>query len=292
MLLLQLTINGLAAGALYALMAVGFAIIYNGTRILHLAHGAAFTFGGYMLYVLVSGLKMPILVAFPLAVLATAALGVLMDVFVYRPLRAKDSSNDAVLIASIGLLTLLQAIYALVFGTETRNLRHDPMPSFEIGEIIVTEFHIIAALVAVVLFTLLQVFLTRSRYGRAIRALADNPKLAVVIGIDTDRLYMLLFALGSGLAAVAMGLMAFDTGIRPQMGFSVMVLILVAVIVGGIGYLPGAAAGGVLLGVLQHVSLWQLSAGWQDVVVFGALILFLLLRPQGIFGHLLATRRA
>jgi branched-chain amino acid transport system permease protein len=155
----------------------------------------------------------------------------------------------------------------------------------------VTAVHVIAAIVALVVFPALQLFLSRTRWGRAIRALADNPRLAVVRGIDAERLYLLIFALGSALAGVAVVIIAFDLGVRPDMGFSIMFVALVAVIVGGVGYLPGAAAGGFLLGVTQSLSLWQLSGRWQDVVVFGALLAFLVVRPQGIFGHMLVTRR-
>lgn len=290
MLLLQLFIDGLTSGALYALMAVGFAIIYNGTRILHLAHGAVFTFGGYVLYLLAIPLHVPMVIALVGAILAAACLGVAIDIVVYRPLRRRDSSAAAILVASIGLLTFFQAIYALIFGTDTLNLHPGPLPTFEIGDIIVTALNIVAAAVAIVVFPLLQLFLARTRYGRAIRALADNPRLAVVRGIDTERLYILIFALGSALAGIAVCLISFDLGVTPDMGFSVMFVALVAVIVGGVGYLPGAAAGGFLLGLLQKLSLWQLSARWQDVVVFGALVAFLVFRPQGIFGHMLVTR--
>jgi branched-chain amino acid transport system permease protein len=290
-LLLQLFIDGLTSGALYALMAVGFAMIYNGTRILHLAHGAVFTFGGYALYLLAVPLHLPLAVALVGAVVATACLGVLIDVAVYRPLRNRGSSAEAILVASIGVLTFFQAVYALVFGTDTLNLHQGPLPTIEVGDVIVTSLHIVAAVVACVVFPLLHLFLTRSRYGRAIRALADNPRLAVVRGIETERLYRLIFAIGSGLAGIAVVLVAYDLGVTPDMGFPVLFVALVAVIVGGVGYLPGAAAGGFLLGLLQKLSLWQLSGRWQDVIVFGALVLFLVFRPEGIFGHMLATRR-
>jgi branched-chain amino acid transport system permease protein len=272
-------------------MAVGFAMIYNGTRILHLAHGAVFTFGGYALYVLAIDLHVPLILALSGAVAAAAGLGVMIDIVVYRPLRRRDGSTAAVLVASIGVLSFFQAVYALVFGTDTLNLHQGPLPTIEFGDIIVTALHIVAAAVTIVVFPLLQLFLSRTRYGRAIRALADNPRLAIVRGIETERLYVLIFAIGSALAGVAVVLVAFDFGVTPDMGFSVMFVALVAVIVGGVGYLPGAAAGGFLLGLLQKLSLWQLSGRWQDVIVFGALVVFLVFRPEGIFGHMIATRR-
>jgi len=291
LLLLQLFIDGLTSGALYALMAVGFALIYNGTRILHLAHGAVFTFGGYALYLLAIPLGLPLPLAIAGAILAAAGLGVAIELAVYRPLRGRGSGAAAMLVASIGVLTLCQAVFALVFGTDTLNLHEGPLPTIEFGDIVVTSLHIVAAAVTVLVFPILQLFLSRSRYGRAIRALADNPDLATVRGLETGRMHVLIFALGSALAGIAVILVAFDLGVTPEMGFGVMFVALVAVIVGGVGYLPGAAAGGFLLGLLEKLSLWQLSGRWQDVIVFGALIAFLVFRPEGIFGHMLASRR-
>lgn len=292
MLVVQFLVNGLTAGALYALMAVGFALIYNGTRVLHLAHGAVFTFAGYSMYVFGIALELPVVIAFAIAVVLTAILGAMCEVLVYRPLRRRGSGAAADLVASLGLLTLFEAVFALVFTTDTKNLHQGSLSTYEIGEVFVTNLHIVIAGVAIVLFPLLQLFLSRTKYGRAIRALADNPGLALVLGVDTERLYILIFALGSALAAVAACLISYDLGVRPQMGFSIMFVALVAVIIGGIGYLPGAAAGGILLGLLQQVALWYLSARWQEVVVFGVLVIFLVLRPQGMFGGRLVTRRA
>ena len=292
MLFLQLLVNGLTAGALYALMAVGFAMIYNGTRILHLAHGAVFTFASYVFYLLAVPAKLPVAIAAIGSILLTAALGMAMELAVYKPLRQRNASVSAILVASIGLLTLFEAIFALVFTTDTKNMHEGSLATYSIGELTVTTLHLMIAAVAIVLFPILQLFLVRSKYGRAIRALADNPRLALVLGIDTDRLYLIIFALGSALAAVAAALLSYDLGVRPQMGFSIMFVALVAVIVGGIGYLPGAAAGGMILGLLQQLSLFHLSARWQEVVVFAVLIAFLIFRPQGLYGGRLVTRRA
>ena len=292
MLFLQFLVNGLTTGALYALMAVGFAIIYNGTRILHLAHGAVFTFAGYMMYLCSVVLGLPVVVAFLLSVAATAVVGALCEILVYRPLRRAGSRPTADLVASIGLLTLLEALFALVFTTDTKTLHEGSLSTYEVGVIIVTNLHLIILAVAAIVVPCLQLFLAHSKYGRAMRALADNPALAGVLGVDTRKLYVLIFLLGSALAAVAACLISYDVGVRPQMGVSIMFIALVAVIVGGIGYLPGAAAGGLLLGLLEQVGLWYLSARWEDVVVFVVLLVFLILRPQGMFGGRIITRRA
>lgn len=291
-LALQLIVNGLASGALYALIALGFALIYNATRILHLAHGAVFAFGGYVLFMCADWLGLPLVVSFVAAVVAAGILGAAMEVLVYRGLRRRNSDSAAVMVASLGLLIFCQAIYGLVFGTDTLSIQQRSLPTYSFSGLVVTQLHLIVAAIAIGVFTALHLFLVKTRYGRSIRALADNPQLATVFGVDTDRLYIYIFAIGSGLAAIAAGLISFESGVRPTMGFSIMFIALVAVIIGGIGYLPGAAAGGLIVGLLQNLALWPLPARWQDVVVFGVLVLLLLFRPQGLFGSRLLVRRA
>ena len=155
MLFVQLLIDGLASGALYALTAVGFAIIYNGTRILHMAHAAVFTFAGYVLYVLVK-LGLPPAGAVVFALAGAAVLGVAIDRVVYKPLRARKSSEAALFVASIGVLTLLQSVYAIVFTTDTLYVRQGTLETFDFGEIRLTIVHIIAAIIAIVVFPVLQ----------------------------------------------------------------------------------------------------------------------------------------
>lgn len=292
MLFAQLLINGLASGATYAFVSLGFALIYNATGILHLAHGAAFAMGGYAFYVALALLKLPIAVSCILAILAAALFGIAIEVLVYRPLRLRKAEHATSMIASLGVLTLAQAVFGIIFGTDNLAVRTEPLDTFNFHELIVSQLHILIAILALVIFSAVQIFLVRSRFGRAVRAFADNPRLSRVFGINSDAVNMMVFGIGSGLAAVAACLISFDSGVRPDIGFSIMFTALVAVIVGGAGYLPGAAAGGILVGVLQNLSLWPFSARWQDVCIFVALLIFLLVRPQGLFGYAMTIRRA
>jgi branched-chain amino acid transport system permease protein len=290
-LALQLLVDGLVAGVVYALISLGFAIIYNGTRILHLAHGGVFAFGAYMLWTFNILLGLNIAVAFLCSVVLSAAFGVFIEVFIYRRLRARKSSADAIVVASLGIIILTQATIALLFGTDTLFMHEGALSTYEFGGIILSRLHVAVVAVTIVVFPALHYFISQTKYGRAIRALADNPDLLQLFGVDRDYLYILIFGLGSGLAALAGGLIALDSGTQPEMGFHVMFVALTAVIVGGLGYLPGAAAGGLIVGLLQNLSLWPFAQRWQDIVVFGALIAFLLVRPQGVFGSMLVTRR-
>jgi branched-chain amino acid transport system permease protein len=132
---------------------------------------------------------------------------------------------------------------------------------------------------------------TRTRTGKAIQALSSNRELADVVGVDVPRLYLVVFALGSGLAGIAAALLSIDLGVNPGMAFTVITFAAISVIIGGVGHLPGAAFGGFLLGLLQSLAVWFLPLAWQDVVVYGLLFVFLLLRPQGLFGQRLITRQ-
>lgn len=292
MLVAQLVINGLGAGAIYAFVALGFALIYNATGVLHLAHGAVFALGGYAFYTAVVLLKMPIPVGCLVAVCASAVFGIAIEKLVYRPLRARKSEHASSMIASIGVLTLGQSVLGIGFGTDSLAMQTEPLKTISVFGLYLNYVHIAAAALALIIFSTIQLLLVRSQFGRAIRAFSDNPKLSRVFGINSDHVNTLVYGLGSGLAAIAACLISFDSGMRPDVGFSMMFTALVAVIVGGAGYLPGAAAGGFLVGLLQGLSLWPFSARWQEVTVFAVLIAFLLIRPQGLFGYSMMIRRA
>jgi branched-chain amino acid transport system permease protein len=299
MLFLQLVADGLTAGATYALIAAGFAIIYNGTRVLHIAHGAVFALAGYAIYVDAVVLKVPLVYSVIIATLLAAVLGVAIERGVYYPLRRRYESSlsqhdrsNAAMIASIGVITAVQALLSLVFGTDTLYLRRGSLPTYEIGGLIVPQLKITIVVTTIVVFAVLHLFLTRTQYGRAMRAVVDDPELAQVLGMDRERFYVVLYAVGSSLAGIAVAFVGLDIGISPSMGFAVMFFAMIACIIGGMGYLPGAIVGAFLVGVIQQLTLWQLSGKWQDFVLFGILIGFLLLRPQGVFGHLLVSRRA
>jgi branched-chain amino acid transport system permease protein len=291
-LLGQLLINGLAMGAVYALMAAGFAIVYNATHIFHLAHGAVLTFSAYAFYVLLVIVKAPLPVAILLTILAAAMLGCAIELGVYGVLRKRGGGPPGQMLASLGLLVLLQNIFAIVFSTDVLTVRSGSLTVFPLGNLTVTSHQLVVAVVAIGMFALLQSFLAFSKQGHAIRALADNPNLSVAIGINTSRTYVLIMALGSIMASISAMLLTWDVGVEPEMGFMVLFFAIVAVIIGGVGYLPGALVGGFVLGLVQQLSIWQLDSKWQGGIVFAIVLIFLLIRPQGIFGNRLNIREA
>ena len=291
LLFLQLLTNGIVAGGIYALMAFGFGVIYNATRIFHVAHGALYTLGAYIFFWLVVGLGISPYLAFLLVIPLSALVGVIVDILAYRPIRVRRGGLTTLFVVSLGLLILLQNFYAFAFGEETKVVHQGPLPVYYVFGLTVTPVHVSVLVVCAVILPVTQLFLTRTKLGRAIRALSCNADLAVVVGVDVQRTYLVVFALGSALAGLAGALLSFDMGAQPYVGFVVILYAIVSVIVGGVGYLPGAVAGAFLLGLIQNLSLYVISVQWQDIVVFGMLFLFLVFRPQGVFGTAITTRR-
>jgi branched-chain amino acid transport system permease protein len=291
-ILAQLLINGIANGAVYALMAVGFAIVFNATNIFHLAHGAVLTFAAYCFYLLVAVAGISIAVALPITIVVSAGFGCLIELCVYAPLRARGAGSAGLMIASLGALVLCQNLYAIIFSTDVLTVRSGGLAIFRFGDLTITSLHITDALVAIFVFAALQLFLTKTQHGRAIRALADNPQLAPIVGIETRHTYLLVMATGSILASVAAVLLTLDIGVQPQMGFLIVFFAAVAVAIGGHGYLPGALIGAFAFGALQQLATWQFDSRWQNGLTFALVLLFLAVRPQGLFGARLAVRKA
>ena len=292
MLVAQLLINGIAAGAIYSLIAVGFALIFNATRMMHLAHGAVYTAGAYAFAVSVLWLGLPYPLAALVAIFVATVIGIATDLLVYRPIKRFGGGENSVLVASLGVIILLQSLYAMVFTTDTMTVRAGALPSFEFGGLSVTILHVIMLGVACVVFPALHGFLNWTRYGRAIRALADDPNLAMAHGLNIGRLQIIVFALGSALAGLAGILVSVEIGVNPEMGFMAVFVATVAVIVGGVGQLYGAMLGSFALGLLQQLAVWKIDSAWQHAVVYVVLVLFLIFRPSGALGHRMKVRQA
>jgi branched-chain amino acid transport system permease protein len=281
----QLLLNGIIAGSIYSLVALGFSLIYQTTRFFHFAHGAVYTFGAYFAYLFYIQLGWGRIVAFPLACVCAMVLGAGCEVLVYKQMRKRKATDLTLLIASLGLYTLLQNIISMAWGDDTKTMRT--------GEVVeghavlgarITDVQIMIIAATVVLIALMTLILTQMKFGKTLRALANDAELAQLSGINSDRYIFYAFAIGSFLAAVAAIMISFDTDMTPTMGFNALVMGVVAVIVGGINSLPGAALGGLFIGLAQNLGVYWLPSKWQDTIAFVILILFLLFRPYGILG--------
>jgi branched-chain amino acid transport system permease protein len=286
MLGLQLLINGLQLGAIYALTAVGFALIFGSTRIFHVAHGAAFTIAAYLFWWSFTKLHWHWLVGLALATLAVIAFGLFMERFIYRPIQRHEGAFFTVFIAAFGVQIVVQNAIGTVFGRGFETVTVALSRAAQVaGGLYVAPIAAVAIVVALLAFGALAWFLTRTQVGTGLRALSDNPDLVRVFGLDPTRLAQVAFALGSALVVPGAALTAATQGINPNIGAHIMLISLAATIVGGIGSLTGAACGGLLLGLAESLALWQLDAQWSEAATFVILFAFIIFRPAGFLGR-------
>jgi branched-chain amino acid transport system permease protein len=283
-MLSQLLANGFATGCGYAIVALGFALIYNTTRTFHFAHGAVYVVSAYLLYTFYNLWHLPLAIALVLTPAAAAALGIAIDETLYRPLVKRGSSQLIQMLSSLGLYIVLVNVVAMIYGNETKVLSPGIQATYTFGGVILTRVQLAAIVCCALLFVGIVLLLRRTRLGVTVRALRDDPGLVSAMGVNPRRVRWAVFALGSALAAVAAMLAGLDVGIDPNIGMTAILNGAVGVIIGGIGIFEGAVLGGLGIGVLQGLAIWQLSARWQDAVTFVLLIVFLLFRPQGVFG--------
>lgn len=281
----QLILNGIIAGSIYALIAIGFTIIYRTVKFFHFAHGVVYTTGAYLAYTLFILLGINPLVSFFLSITLTALLGIAIDRFVYYPLRKRNAPNLVYLIASFGVFIFIQNLLQLIFGAQILTLRTGPIKEgHQILGAVITDIQILIIAVSFVLFAIGWLFIQKTKLGKAIRAVADDPIGARVVGINSERIILFVFAIGSALAGAAGILISLETNIEPTMGMNAILKGIVASIVGGIGNIPGALLGGLFIGLAENLGIWKIQAGWKDTIAFAILIIFLLFRPSGIMG--------
>nr|WP_246523095.1 branched-chain amino acid ABC transporter permease [Neoroseomonas eburnea] len=277
-------LQGVQTGALYALTAAGFALIFGATRIFHFAHGTSFTLAGYVFLFAWNG-GLPWWAGSLAGILVAVLFGLAMERLVYRPIQRHEGSFFTVFVAAFGVAVVVQNLVGMVAGrgfasVDTPLSRADEV----LPDVFLAPIFWIAVGVAVALFAALSTFLTRTHAGVALRALAQNPDLLRAYGLSSNRLSMLAFALGSAMAAPAAVLTAMTSGLNEAVGHHVMLISMAATIVGGVGSLRGAALAGLMLGVAESVALQFVDTQWAEGVSFLVLFAFIIFRPSGIFG--------
>ena len=282
---MQLTLNVLVSASTLALMAVGFGLIFSTTRFFHFAHAIVYTSAAYLTYCGNVQLDLPLGVAILPGVAGGVCLGGLMEVGLYRPMRRRSASALTLLIASLGTYVVLQNLISMTWGDDVKMLQSSTVrEGVEILGGRITPTSVLAIAVCAMLLAVVALVLRRTGLGRAMRAVADDAELAHIRGIRGDRVILAAFAIGSGLAAVSGILVALDVNMRPTMGMSALMLAIVAVIIGGVSSIGGIVLGSLCLAAAQQVAIWQLGSQWQEAVAFAILLVFLLARPQGLFG--------
>jgi len=290
--ILQLILNGVIAGSIYALIALGFAVIYRTIKFFHFAHGVVYAAGAYLAYAVARRLALvaridnaylQMIIAVLAGVIGAAILGIIIDRVVYWPLRKKKAPNLVFLLASFGVFIFVQNLLQLIFGAQILTIRTGPVKEgHHILGAVITDIQITILIVSVSFCVSLWLFVQKTKLGKAMRAVADDPLAASIVGINPESITLAAFAIGSALAGIAGILVSLETNIEPTMGMNAILKGIIASIIGGIGSIPGAMFGGLFLGLAENLGIWKISAGWKDCIAFVILIVFLLFRPGGI----------
>lgn len=284
-------INGISLGSVYAIIALGYTMVYGIAKMLNFAHGDVIMIGSYTVFVTVSTLNLPTPVGMILSIVLCTVLGITIEAIAYKPLRGASSSL-AVLITAIGVSYFLQNVALLIFGANTKAFTSVVnIEPIKIGGITITGETIVTIVTCIVIMVCLTYFVNKTKAGQAMLAVSEDKGAAQLMGINVNATISLTFAIGSGLAAVAgMLLCSSYPALTPYTGSMPGIKAFVAAVFGGIGSIPGALIGGLILGVIEILSKAYISSQLSDAIVFLVLILVLLIRPTGILGKKISEK--
>lgn len=279
-------INGISLGSVYAIIALGYTMVYGIAKMLNFAHGDVIMIGGYVIFTMANTFGLSPIVSIMIAVVLCTALGMLIENIAYKPLRGAPPL--AVLITAIGVSYLLQNIALLIFGSNTRiftSVVNVKPISLAQGQILISGETQVTIITCIIIMIALTLFVNRTKPGQAMQAVSEDRGAASLMGINVNGTIALTFAIGSALAAIASALLcsAYQT-LTPYTGSMPGIKAFVAAVFGGIGSIPGAFIGGILLGIIENLSKGLISSQVADAIVFGVLILMLLIRPTGLLG--------
>ena len=286
---IEQTINGLQTGSIYALIALGYTMVYGIVKLINFAHGDILMIGAYTTLIAVSH-GMPLIVAIILSMILCAFLGVIIDFFAYRPIR--KAPKISALITAIGMSFLLESLALIIFGANPRVIDQKYIPAFlsnnnkiSLGFLHISMLTLFVIVVTLVCMIALNLFIKKTKLGKATRAVSQDTGAAQLMGINVNRTIAITFAIGSGLGALGGALYAIVyPQIEPYMGMLPGLKAFIAAVFGGIGSIPGAMFGGYVLGLLEAYVKGSSLTTWANPIVFGILILILIFRPNGLFG--------
>lgn len=280
----QQLVNGIILGSIYALLALGYTMVYGIIKLINFAHGDIYMMGAFVGYYAINSLKMNFWIALMFSMIVCAILGVVIEFLAYRPLR--NSTRISALITAIGVSFFLEYIMVYFVGADTRSFPQSiKVHNYHLGSISVTNVQLLILVVALVLMVALQLIVKKTKMGKAMRAVSVDSDAAELMGISVNNTISFTFALGSSLAGAAGVLIGlYYNSIEPLMGMTPGIKAFVAAVLGGIGIIPGAALGGFVIGVLETLSTAIGLSSYRDAIVYGVLIVILLLRPAGILG--------
>lgn len=282
----QQVINGFSLGSVYALIAVGYSLVYSILLFSNFAHGGFLVIGGYICYFMLRSLEVGIFASSAAALVGAGVCAVIVEKMAYKPIRERTPVTLYMLIASMGMSIVIENLFVVTIGGRFRALPPviPTQPITLFGGVTTSAFDLLSLLTSVVFLAALQMFLTRTKWGLAIRAASYNLKIAGLMGVNVGRLISIVFFVAGLLAAVGGIFLSVRYTLYPQLGAMITTKAFVAAVIGGLGSLPGAVVGSLILGLAEMLAAGFISSQFRDIIVFGLLIITLIVRPTGLFG--------
>lgn len=280
--IIQQIINGVAIGGVYVLIALGLTTVFGILGIAHFAHGSVSMFGGYLTFFLVAMQGLPLLVAILIALAAGLVLGVVIELLAYRPVR--NASHINAFIVALGLTMMVEGINLELFGFEQVVIPTNFSRVFNTGGVTIPELRLYAIVAAGILILAMTIFVEKTKTGQAIRAVAENRDAAILMGVNVNTIPLVVFSISTALGVSAGIMVGSLFAIAPGIGEWLVVKGFAVLILGGLGSIPGAVVGGLVLGVTEALAAGFISSAYKDVIAFVVMIVVLLLRPQGLMG--------
>ncbi|WP_457639680.1 branched-chain amino acid ABC transporter permease [Persephonella sp.] len=281
-LLIQLLVNGLISSSLYALLAVGFGIVYRSLKFFHIAYGGIYLVASYTAIFFVQNLNLSIYFSMLTGLLMAVLISIFIEKTVYLPFERKNTGSGVLFVVSLGIFIVLQNLIAMIFGNDIKALDFPVEGSFSLGSIIVTKIQILQFFTGIIVVLIFWLLTKKNTFFKALWAMGDNPELIRVLGYPYHKMRILVFSLSAVFVSIGSVLTTIDIGIDPNVGMKALLIGAIAVIVGGINSFFGWVLGAFFLGMFEAVSVWKFSSNWSELITYTLLILTLLFKPEGL----------
>lgn len=281
---LQILSNILVTASVYGILAIGFTLIYSTVKFFDLSYAGIPVIAAYGTLLFSKTLDLPLWVGIIAGILIGSLTSWLVYICVYRPLRRRKASNTVFLVASLGIYTVLVSLIPIFFTSQFQTLSQlITIKTLHISDAVITNVQFITLILFCIIGIVIWYIVQKTRLGRAVRAISDDEEVTKTMGINTEKIIARVFMIGGAIASSAGIMIGLDTGMDPNIGFNLLLKAVIACIIGGVGNIYAAIIGAILLASIENIGVWYFSAEWKDLIAFGVLILFLIIRPQGIF---------